>query len=163
MPLLILARWRFLRNWRYPLYVILVFNIFFVTIVISNINPNFWSCSWASWELLAAILNESADFRGKRQTKNYHELSYTWSNEINYRRVSWRIWTSSKWMIVDESRWYCMIVSSQTEENASTILHYRQLSSTNMGRLTRTYWQRSWLLRKEPDHTSFALNPELLN
>ena len=42
----------------------------------------------AAEELLAAILNEPADFRGKQLTKNYHELSYAWSNERNYHRLS---------------------------------------------------------------------------
>ena len=29
---------------------------------------------------MATILNEPADFRGKQLPKNYHELSYAWSN-----------------------------------------------------------------------------------
>ena len=37
--------------------------------------------------------------------KNYHELSYAWSNEKNYHRLSWRIWASSNWMIVDDTQW----------------------------------------------------------
>ena len=42
----------------------------------------------AAEELLAAILNEPADFWGKQLTKNYHELSYAWSNKKNYHRLS---------------------------------------------------------------------------
>ena len=37
--------------------------------------------------------------------KNYDEPSYAWSNAKNCHRLSWRVWTSSNWMIVHDSWW----------------------------------------------------------
>ena len=58
----------------YLLYVILVFNILFVMIIILNINT----------KLQLSLVRKPAKFQGKQLTKNCYELSYVWSNEINY-------------------------------------------------------------------------------
>ena len=66
---------------------------------------------------------------------NYHQLSYAWSNGKNYQGLSWRIWTSSKWTIVDDSRW----------SNESVCLmdyHTCFCSSKICANYGLVYWQR---------------------
>ena len=109
--------------------------------------------------------------------KNYHELSYAWSNEKNYHRLSWRIWTSSNWMIVDDSQWLCMIVGGQTEARAqlsSTIIDYHEpfdpglrgvisrqtsipFAQDLQGEMLTVFISRRWSLRRGQKQWQFTL------
>ena len=79
------------------LTLFLVCNIFFFTIVmiiIMNINMNCWNCSWVSRGTCGGHFRWAHRFLGKTATeRNNHDLSYEWSNKINYHWLSWRIWT----------------------------------------------------------------------
>ena len=101
-----------------------MFNIFVVVIIIWNINTNFFICSWVSRGSYGGYFKRIPRFSGKTADQ---KLSWTIIRVINgYHRPSWRIKTSSKWVVVDDSRWYCMLAGGQTEGHASTIIDYHE-------------------------------------
>ena len=56
---------------RYILFSLLSWssiNIFFVMVVVFNINMKFWSCSWASWGIYGAQFKQARWFWGKQLT-----------------------------------------------------------------------------------------------
>ena len=102
-------------------FVILVFNIFLVMIIILNINMNFWSCSWASQGTFGGQFKRARWFSGKTADQKLScTIDNVWWNEISYHQLSWRIWTSSNWMIVHDSWW----------SNGSTRFNYHGPLST---------------------------------
>lgn len=85
VSVIILASWRFLQKSSSLCYLGLQYFLC----------HDYWISEAAAEpreKLLAAIFNEPADFRGKQVTKNYHELSYAWSNQENYHRLSCAVW-----------------------------------------------------------------------
>ena len=86
-----------------------MFNIFVVVIIIWNINTNFFICSWVSRGSYGGYFKRIPRFSGKTADQ---KLSWTIIREvkrINSHRLSWIIWTSSKWMIVDDSAWWLVV------------------------------------------------------
>ena len=85
-------------------------------------------------KLLAVILNKLADFRGKSLTK---KLSWTMICVVKQYKLSSTIMKNLNKLKMNDSWWKCKIVGGQREVHVSTIMDYRQLSSTIMGCLTR--------------------------
>ena len=57
----------------------------------------------------------SSSFPPDLSSTTYHEPSCTWSKGKNYHQLSWRFWTCSKWMMVDDIR-QCTIAGGQWGE-----------------------------------------------
>ena len=91
---------------------------------------------------IGPVITKIAD---RKTIMNYHTRGQT---RKNYHRLSWRIWTSSNWMIVDESEWYCMIVGGQTEARAKTIIDYHRLSWAVWPGLYKLRERHSWVVFK---------------
>ena len=74
--------------------------------------------------ILPFFISICARFQRNCWPEDYHSLSCTRSNGKNHHQSSCRVWTCPNYVIVDDSRWYCMIVLLQTCVIVETIINY---------------------------------------
>ena len=86
----------------------------------------------ASLVILPFFISICTRFRRNCWPKDYHSLSCPRSNDKNHHQLSLRIWTCPNYMIVDDSRWYCMIVLIQTCVIVETIINYQDRFSGSL-------------------------------
>ena len=78
----------------------------------------------ASLVILPFFISICARFRRNYWPKDYHSISCPHSNGKNHHQSSCRVWTCPNYVIVDDSRSYCMIVLLQTYVIVEIIINY---------------------------------------
>ena len=78
----------------------------------------------ASLVILPFFISICARFRRNYWPKDYHSISCPHSNGKNHHQSSCRVWTCPNYVIVDDSRWYCMIILIQTCVIVEIIINY---------------------------------------
>ena len=84
----------------------------------------FYEILTASLVILPFFISICARFQRNCWPEDYHSLSCPRSNGKNHHQSSCRVWTCPNYVIVDDSRWYCMIVLLQTCVIVETIINY---------------------------------------
>ena len=95
--------------------------------VISTFLANLMLADFADDSIVIANFGLSTFLAKPRWLKNHHAVSSARSDGKNSHQLSWRIWACPNCMIVDDSRWQCMVIRVQRRVIVKTIIVYRQL------------------------------------
>lgn len=95
--------------------------------VISTFLANLMLADFADDSIVIANFGLSTFLAKPRWLKSHHAVSSARSDGKNSHQLSWRIWACPNCMIVDDSRWQCMVIRVQRRVIVKTIIVYREV------------------------------------